>query len=236
MNKGKIIVFEGLDCCFKETNAKTLKKKLEKDGYKVKLLSFPNYDSDSSFFIKKHLNGELCGLEAEEVYQVSLYYALDRVITMKKENIYKYIEEGYIIILDRYITSNMIFQSSKLKTVKEQINYINWLKDLEYSKLNLPKPDKIIFMDMPVEISSKIIAKRKNKSGEDNDIYESNNKFMNHVRRVGLRIARRERWDIVSCVDSFRKPKGRARLSTEIYNNVKKFLEGEVKQNDIKTI
>lgn len=236
MNKGKIIVFEGLDCSFKETNAKKLKQRLESEEYKVKLLSFPNYESDSSYFIKKHLNGELDGLKGEEVYQISLYYALDRAITMKRENIKEYLNKGYIIILDRYITSNMVFQSAKLNNAKESINYIKWLKDLEYKKLNLPKPDKVIFMDMPVEASSKIIAKRKNKSGEDNDIYESNIKFMKHVRFVSLKVAHREKWDIVHCVNKFNIIRNKNQISGEIYNKVSKFLNQEGIKNDEKTI
>lgn len=214
--KGIVIDIEGLDCSFKETNSKALYVKFLSKGYKCVLLSFPNYESDSSDLVKRYLNGNFGDADHTGPYLTSLFYTIDRGITALREKINKLYNEGYIIILDRYTSSNFIFQGTKFNDEKKCDEYIKWLKDLEYNKMGLPEPDLTIFMDMPIEVSSKIIAKRKLKNGQDTDIHEQNTSFMKKVRENAIRIANNEDWKIVSCVND----KGQIRSRFEILNNI----------------
>lgn len=189
----KIIEIEGVDRSGKETQCKMLENKLKSKGYKVLRVSFPNYASDSSYFVKKYLNGDFGNVDSLNAYQASMFYAMDRLITYKQQ-IEPVIDEYDFIILDRYVLSNLIHQGSKYieyigknKIIKEgyllrpeYYEFIdNWYK-FELIKLELPIPDSIIFLDMPIDLGNKIAKNRKNKSNNSDkqDIHESNNEFM----------------------------------------------------------
>jgi len=172
---GKLIVIEGTDSSGKQTQAELLYEKYKKDGKNVMKVSFPNYESSSSAPVKMYLNGEF-GENVGEVntYAVSTMYAVDRYASFKTiwEEFYN---DGGIIISDRYTTSNMVHQASKIEDRDEKEKYLNWLIDLEYEKMAIPKPDMVVFLNMPTEVAYKLMEKRKNKiTGEDKkDIHEN---------------------------------------------------------------
>lgn len=205
MTKGKFICLEGLDFSFKETNTKRLYNYI-KDNIteKIILLSFPNYESESTYFVKEYLNNKYGNSSEVNPYEASVYYAVDRLDTIAKLDIRNKLEEGYIIISDRYIGSNLIFQTTKLKDKdsKDIDEYINWVTDFEYNKLNLPKEDITIFMDMPIKVSHKLMLERNLKNGMSNDGHEQNYEFMSNVEYVAKNIIiPRLGYKVVSCVD-----------------------------------
>ena len=171
---GKLIVIEGTDSSGKETQTKRLFEKLEEKGLKVKKISFPNYDSPACEPVKMYLSGAF-GEDAMKVnpYPVSTMYAIDRYASFKTDWEKFYNEDG-IIVTDRYVTSNMVHQASKIKDLDEKKQYLNWLEDLEYEKMGIPRPDLVIFLNMPTEMAVKLMAERKNKiTGEEKkDIHE----------------------------------------------------------------
>lgn len=231
MKPGKIIVFEGLDYSFKETNSKKLFQYIKENiTEKVILLSFPNYESDSSYFVKRYLNGDY-GNDVDE-YKASIFYLVDRYDTIIKENINQLVEEGYIIILDRYTGSNLIFQTAKIdknssneiESNVKKMKFIKWVKDMEYNIFNLPKENVVIYMNMPLEVSYELMKQRKLKNNEDNDIHEDNRKFLEIVENNALSIANSNLWNIVNCTDNELNIKDENTIFNEVLDIVKKYI------------
>ena len=225
MKKGKIIVFEGLDYSFKETNSKKLYQYIKENiTEKVKLISFPNYESDSSYFVKEYLKGSYGDLNDINPYTTSLFYLLDRYDTVKKEKIKELIDEGYYIILDRYTGSNLIFQSAKIDQIYdnelrsniEKIKYLSWIKNIEYKICELPEENTTIYMNMPVKVSYELMKERKLKNNEDKDIHEGNKKYLELVEKNAIDIANSHLWNIVNCVDEELNIKSEEELFKEI--------------------
>lgn len=232
MKKGKIIVFEGLDYSFKETNSKKLYQYI-KDNItnKVKLISFPNYESESSYFVKEYLRGSYGELNEVNEYVTSLFYLLDRYNTIKKEKIEELLEEGYYIIFDRYIGSNLIFQSTKIDqrekepySILSKMNYIKWAKTLEYDICKLPRENLTIYMNMPLKVSYELMKQRQLKNQQDKDIHEDNKKYLELVEENALNIATTNLWNIVNCVDEELNIKSEETLFNEILDIVNKFI------------
>lgn len=232
MKKGKIIVFEGLDYSFKETNSKKLYQYIKENiTEKVKLFSFPNYESESSYFVKQYLKGNYGELNDINHYTTSLFYLVDRFDTVKKEKIEELLEEGYYIILDRYIGSNLIFQSAKIDQIYdneikaniEKIKYLSWIKNLEYSICKLPKEDITIYMNMPIKVSYELMKERELKNNQDKDIHEANRRYLELVEENALSIANTQRWNIVNCTDEELNIKTEEQLFDEILDIVEKY-------------
>ena len=197
---GKIIVVESnTDGAGKQTQTEEIYKYLKEKGEKVVKFSFPNYNSDSSYFVKKYLNGEF-GDDAKNInaYIASTFFAVDRYLTYIKE-IKKYYDKDYYILMDRYVTSNIIYQAAKMENKNKIDEFINWNKELEYNKYNLPKPDYVIFLYMDLKESEKLRKSRKAKL-EGKDIHEQNNEYLKKVSDNSLYICGTEKWIKIECV------------------------------------
>lgn len=219
-----LIVIEGVDCSGKETQTENLYKSLLDEGHKVMRISFPDYESDSSALVKMYLRGDF-GKSAYDVnpYTASAFFAVDRFASYKTKW-GEFLEDG-IVIADRYVTSNMVHQASKMKDDSEKEEYINWLCDFEYGKLKLPKPDLVLFLDMPPEISARLNQERKNKiTGEDvKDIHENDLEYLKASYDNAHFVAKNQSWHRVECA-----PNGQLRtieeISEEIIGVVKEIL------------
>ena len=147
-----------------------------------------------------YLNGEIgiTGKDCLDGYQTSTLYAVDRLITMSKINL----EDYDYILFDRYVPSNMIHQSTKVESDLYVDSFLEWLEEFEYSKLKLPKPDKILFLDMPVQFSSRLVKERTEfKSGTTKDVLEQDE---NHIKKAYVRakyVAEKFNWITISCVN-----------------------------------
>jgi len=215
-----LIVIEGVDCSGKETQTHTLCERLESEGKSVLHLSFPDYDSPASTPVKMYLNGDF-GKNAYDVnpYAASVLFAVDRFASykMKWQN-----KTDEIIVADRYVTSNVVHQASKLETNAEKEKFIHWLCDLEYDKLGLPHPDCVIFLDMPPEFAARLNAERKNKidGGDKKDIHESNPEYLKKSYDNAVFAAKKLGWTIISCTDGERL-KTIDEIADEVYTIVK---------------
>lgn len=203
---GKLIVIEGTDSSGKETQTKRLFEKLEEKGLKVKKISFPNYDSPACEPVKMYLAGAF-GEDAMKVnpYPVSTMYAIDRYASFKTEWEKFYNEDG-IIVTDRYVTSNMVHQASKIRDLDEKKQYLNWLEDLEYEKMGIPRPDLVIFLNMPTDMAIRLMAERKNKiTGEEKkDIHERDKEYLKESHANACKIANIYNWKEIKCNDGER--------------------------------
>ena len=170
MKKGKLIVIEGTDCSGKGTQSDLLYQKLVSDGLNVYKTSFPMYDTPTGKIIGGPYLGKehIClgwfkeGANNVPAKVASLYYAADRLYNINIIN--QKLDEGDIVILDRYVTSNMGHQAGKIKDKEERLEMFKWLEKLEYDLLELPRPDIKIFLHMPYEYSKKL---QKNRSELD---------------------------------------------------------------------
>jgi len=198
--KGKIICIEGTDGSGKQTQTNLLYNYLKDKGINVVRQSFPNYEYDSSVPVRQYLSGEF-GETANclDAYQASILFSVDRLLTYNKF-LKEHYENGGYIIFDRYVSSNMIHQAGKIEDKMERDKYLEWLDDLEYGKLKLPRPDQIIFLDVPVEVSKKLANAReslKNKSKKD--IHEQDLTHLQKAHDCGEYVAKKFGWGIIKC-------------------------------------
>ncbi len=198
MKKGKIIVLEGLDGCGKSTQLEQLYKYL-REQREVRLISFPNYDSSTGRVVSDYLAGKIPCEGKNGAYAASAFYAADRFASYVTDWRQDY-EAGKVIISGRYATSNAIYQMAKLPR-EEWDGFLAWLWDFEYNKLGLPEPDRVLFLDMPVEISQKLLSRRYSGDEAKKDIHESNIVFLKSCRESALYTAKKCGWKIISCSD-----------------------------------
>ncbi|CEP47237.1 dTMP kinase [Paraclostridium sordellii] len=223
--KGKLIIIEsGSDASGKATQTKKLFNRLEQDGYKVKKVEYPNYKSESSALVKMYLNGDF-GKNAEDVdpYIASTFFAADRYASFKTEW-EEFYNNGGIIIADRYTTSNMVHQASKMDE-NERDKFINWLFDYEFNLYKIPEPDCVVFLNVPIEYSKKLMENRKNKfTGEDKkDIHESDISYLSKSYENSLYIANKYNWNKINCIEN-ENLRSIESIHEEIYNIVKENL------------
>jgi len=218
---GKLIVIEGTDSSGKETQTNLLYERLKKEGKKVMKVSFPDYESNSSAPIKMYLAGEF-GEDPSKVnsYASSMMYAIDRFASFKTkwETFYN---EGGIIIADRYTTSNMVHQASKIDDGEKRDNFLDWLENLEFEKVAIPRPDEVIFLNMPLKYSKKLMKNRENKiTGElEKDIHEKNVAYLKKSYDTACYCAKKYSWVEIVCNDG-EEIKSISRISEEVYEKV----------------
>lgn len=191
-----LIVIDGLDGCGKSTQLELLKEKFTDAHF----ITFPYYNTNSGKIVSDYLSGKFPENDpAVSAYSASAIYAVDRYTSFKThwEALYK---SGSPLISARYVTSNAIYQMTKLDK-SEWDGYLEWLYDFEYEKLGMPRPDKTIFLDMPIEISQKLLSKRYCGNEEKKDIHEQNTLFLKACREAALYVAKRDGWEIVPCSD-----------------------------------
>ena len=220
--KGKIIVIEGTDCSGKETQSKLLEEKLKNEGNKVLRISFPVYDSPTG----KIIGGAYLGKkEIGETYfkegpinvdpkVISMYYAADRLYNMKDIN--KYIDEGYYIILDRYTTSNLAHQGSKIIDKDERFIMYDWIDKLEYWLLGLPKPDITIFLHVPYNIVKQL---KENRNSLDE--HEKDEDYIKRSIDAYIELSELYNWNKIECVKD-NKLRSIEDINKEIIDIIKK--------------
>ena len=223
---GKLIVIDGVDSSGKQTHTEMLAERLADDGFGVKRLSFPDYDSPSSSLVRMYLSGQF-GDKPEDVnaYAASSFFAADRFASYRTKWKSDYADDDKIIIADRYVSSNMIHQASKLETEEEKNNFLRWLSELEYEIYRIPKPDITFFLDMPVECAERLMAERKNKfsGGEQKDIHESNREYLVKSYNNARHIAEALGWHRVDCTSAGEIRKIRD-INDELYREVRKVI------------
>lgn len=222
---GKIIVIEGTDSSGKETQTKLLYERIKKINEKTIKISFPNYDSPACEPVKMYLAGAF-GTDAVKVnpYPVSTMYAIDRYASYKQDWGKSY-EEDYIIVTDRYVTSNMIHQASKIQSEKEKEEYLKWLIDLEYKKNQIPEPDIVIFLKMPIDKAKELMENRNNKidGSMKKDIHEINEDYLKKSYKNATEISQKFNWYEVECVENNRI-KSIEEINDEIFKKIEKLI------------
>lgn len=180
--RGRFIVLEGIDGSGKTTQFRKLVSRLRRSGYKVAAFDFPQYRKPSSYFVREYLNGRYGGWREVGPYKASVFYALDRFDVGRK--IRGWLNEGKIVVSNRYLASNMGHQGAKLKSRAERRKFFRWLYQFEYELLGIPKPDLTIVLHVSASIAQRLVDKkgaREYVGGMRRDLHEADIK---HLRRA----------------------------------------------------
>lgn len=198
---GFFIDLEGLDGSGKTTQTELICKRLQQDGIDFTRIKLPDYDSDSSILVRKYLAGDF-GKNAGDVnaYAASVLYAADRFASYTEKWGEDY-RSGKLIFADRYTPANALYQMTKLDK-SEWDPFLHWLFDFEYNKIGIPAPDKVIFLDMPVEVSQKLMTARYGGDESKKDVHEANVEFLNACREAALYAADKYGWNVIKCAEN----------------------------------
>ena len=220
---GKLIVFEGTDGSGKSTQFELLAKRLEAEQIGFQRLRFPQYEEPSSALIRMYLGGAFGDdPEAVNAYAASTFYAVDRYASY--QCVWKdYYQGGGLVVSDRYTTSNAVHQGSKVPE-GERAEFFRWLYDLEYDRMGLPRPDLVVLLDMPVELSEQLMRKREQSTGTHADIHERDEDYLKKCRDVALHAAKYYGWRTVTCAKDG-AIRGVEDIHEEVYAIVKSCLE-----------
>lgn len=223
---GILIAIDGVDASGKQTHTKMLFDKLSNDGYNVRKISFPAYESPSSELVKMYLSGAF-GEKPEDVnaYAASSLFAADRFASFRTDWKEFYEKSDSVIIADRYTSSNMIHQASKIDDLDEKDKFLDWLFELEYKVYGIPKPDLTFFLDMPVDYAKRLMQDRENKfdNSDVKDIHERNKEYLEKSYNNACYIADKFLWEHILCVQN-EEIRSIEEINNEIYNLVKKIL------------
>ena len=223
MSKGRLLVIEGLDGSGKATQAKLLAAHLAESGRRVMEVTFPDYESDSSALVKMYLSGQF-GDKADDVnpYAASSFYAVDRYASYVKDWRPFYLQGG-LVLSDRYTTSNAVHQAGKVPEA-ERSAFLRWLYDLEYVKMGLPQPDLVLWLNMPVEHTLRLLREREGRNRTSADIHEKNEGYLECCHRMAAAAAEFYHWTAIDCVsDGCVRPA--EDIEAEIYAHIQRCLE-----------
>ena len=223
--KGKIIVVEGTDCSGKETQTSLLVQRLKKEGRKIERFSFPAYDTPTGKIVGGAYLGRTGmgesffpeGASEVDPKVASLYYAADRRYNMKKIN--ELLEDGYDVVLDRYVESNMGHQGGKIFDKEERLKLYKSLEELEYGFLELPRPDVIVFLYVPYKKVSELMKGR-----TETDGHEKSPLHIRNAEHAYLELCEIHNYKKIECVDKKQKLRDIMDIHEEIYKIVKDIL------------
>ena len=200
--QGVFIVIDGTDGSGKGTQTALIIERLTAEGQKVKMVDFPQYGNGSAWFVEKYLRGEYGSLDEVGPYKASLFYALDRFD--KAAEIREWLAEGWVVIANRYVSSNIGHQAGKIADPVERQKFLAWLLDLEFGMLNIPQPDAVIILFMPPAVGQKLVdqkAARDYTQGKKRDIHEADLQHLEKASQAYLEVAKQYGWTVIDCAD-----------------------------------
>ncbi len=212
---GRFIVIDGLDASGKETQAGLLSDALNKMGIKTRVLSFPMYENESSAFVKMYLSGRL-GEHPEDTnaYAASSFFAADRYISYRLDWKKDIEDPNTVVIANRYTTANAVHQLAKLKG-EHWDEFLSWLWDYEFSKLGIPVPDDIVYLEMLPEISIRLLRSRSESTGRTVDIHETDKNFIENSYRAAIYCSEKLGWTKITCYEG-NEPRSREDIHAEV--------------------
>lgn len=222
MKEGTFIVIDGTDASGKKTQTALLVEHLKKEGKLVKTIDFPRYKTNLiADQIRNGLDGKISGFDFLSLPPkiASILYAADRVES--KEEIETWLREGNYVIADRYVSSNQIHQGGKIRDENEREEFLTWLDSLEFDRLKLPRPDIIVYLHVPVEISVELARKRAVTSGEFPDVAEASVRHQRESQESALHVIKRSnKWVRIDCA-----PQGRMLSVEEVHSQIWKIFQ-----------
>ena len=199
---GKFIVIDGLDGSGKGTQSEILKSALERKGYKVRLLSFPMYECESSGLVRLYLGGALGTNPSEtNAYAASSFFAADRYVSYRTDWKRDIADPETIVIANRFTTANAVHQLSKMPR-GEWDAFLDWLWDYEYNKLGVPSPDLVLYLEMTPEISMALVSRRSEQTGQQKDIHELDQNHLKNSYAAAIYSSEKLGWQRICCYEN----------------------------------
>ncbi|MGI5978600.1 MAG: dTMP kinase [Oscillospiraceae bacterium] len=224
MATGKLIVFEGIDGSGKSTQFKLLTDRLKAEGRDFRQVTFPRYANSSSALLRSYLNGEFAqNPEDVSAYAASTFFFVDRYASYKTDW-GAYYQNGGLVLCDRYTTSNAIHQGAKLPRA-ELPAFLDWLYDFEFDKMELPKPDTVLYMDTTLEACLAQMARRQSETQTHGDIHETHTDYLRACLETGAYAADHLGWQKIRCTEGG-AVRPIADIQEDIYKVVKGVLDG----------
>ncbi len=203
MHTGRLIVIDGTDGSGKGTQATLLVDRLRREGHQVELCDFPQYGTPSAYFVEKYLRGEYGAGSTVSAKQASLFYALDRYDASFRMR--TMLNNGVTIVSNRYVSSNMGHQAGKIADPAERRLCVQWLRELEYGILELPRPDVNILLYVPPEVGQELVGakgEREYTQGKVRDILEADLTHLRQASQSYKEVASMEGWNIIDCMQN----------------------------------
>ena len=222
----RFLVIEGLDGSGKSTQLKLLREYLEKEGINYKYLHFPRLEEGVyGKLVARFLRGEMGTNDQVDPTLVSLIFAGDRAEAAPQ--IRNWIDQGYLVIVDRYVYSNIAFQCAKLENPEERNHLRDWILDFEFNNNNLPRPDLNLLLHVPFEFTRQQLKNARD--GDDRaylkgerDIHEENLDFQERVRQEYLSLHRYvDDLMLIDCTDGRGGMRAPDEISEIIINQLK---------------
>lgn len=220
---GKLIVLEGTDGCGKSTQFARLTARLEQENTAFQRIVFPQYDKPSSTLLRMYLQGEFGNKPGDvNAYAASTFYAVDRYASFRQ--VWKsYYEHGGLMLADRWTTSNAVHQGSKVPQAARGA-FFSWLDDFEYEKMGLPRPDLVLYLDMPIALTEQLMRSREAQTHTQADIHEQDAAYLRQCRETGREAAAHYGWQVISCAENG-AVRSVAEIHAEIFTHVRKCLQ-----------
>ena len=223
MNQGTLIVLDGTDGAGKSTQFAQLTQRLLADSVPFQTVDFPRYGKPSAEMARLYLRGYF-GSDPATVnpYAASTFYAVDRYTSWMEDDWGKFYRDGGLVLSDRYTTANAVHQTPKLPQA-EQLPFVNWLFDFESGKLGIPKPDLVVFLDMPTELALEMLRSRESSTHTEGDIHEVDADYLRSCRKTALEVAAHLGWQVVSCAENG-KIRSVEAIHADVFAVVREFL------------
>ena len=195
MVSGKLIVIEGsCDGIGKTTQKELLEKRLRESNIDFISHHFPSYGKPQASIAEMYQNGVFGNIKELSPYLINNIYAIDRSITWTSE-LKKSYDSGKVVLLDRYTTSSILYQSALIDTEEEKLKFINYVYNFEFELLKIKKPDLVIFLNVPYSTAKNLMDER----NEKNDQFEKDQEYLKKVADNSLDIAKKLNWSIINC-------------------------------------
>ncbi len=216
---GKFIAIDGLDGSGKGTQSELLVQRLINEGKRVRVLSFPVYENDSSLFVRMYLEGKLGDKPSDtNAYAASMFFGADRYVSYRTDWKRDIDDPDTVVVANRYTTANAVHQLSKLPK-EEWESFLSWLWDFEFCKLGLPEPDLVLYLELPPKLSLSLVKSRSDTTGQRMDIHELDTEYMDKCYEAALYSCNRLGWKQIKCYDGD-MIRTRRDIADEIYKKV----------------
>ncbi|MCX6755308.1 MAG: deoxynucleoside kinase [Candidatus Nomurabacteria bacterium] len=229
MKKGKLIVIDGTDGSGKATQVELLRLRLVKEGYKVKTVDFPEYYKNFfGNFIGHCLSEQYFNFVKVHPKIASVLYAADR--WESSDQIDGWLKSGCIVIANRYVSANQIHQGGKITNAKKRKDFLRWLDDMEYRVFGIPRPDVVIYLEVPIKVTQKLMIERDAKNARQylkkkGDVHENDPVFLENSRKSALKLIKElNNFIKISCVKGFNM-RAREDIHEDVYLEIKKVLK-----------
>lgn len=222
---GSLVVLEGLDGSGKSTQFHLLCQWLKEQGRSFRDVSFPRYEAPECVLVKEYLQGDY-GMNPDDVspYTASVFYAVDRYASFKKDDWGEFYRSGGLVLSARYTTSNAAHQAAKLP-IGERGVFLSWLSDFEFRLMGIPAPDMVLYLDIPLELSLQRVTARAKETHTHKDIHEMDSSFLERSLKAGEYAARYYGWQVVRCQTQDGRERTVEEIQEELRDRLFQFLK-----------